>query len=56
VHAALLMDIRDVLQRMNEKLSVLQCVNFLRIPAKLDSIKKNTTRKKPQPTKGRKRS
>lgn len=43
---ALLMDLRDELQSMNQKLSVLQCHNFLRIPQKLDAIRRNTTKKK----------
>ena len=41
VHAAVLMDIRDELQRLN---TLLHCQNFQRIPAKLDSIRTATNR------------
>jgi hypothetical protein len=43
VIGALLMDIRDELQRIN---NVLHCSNFLEIPHKLDSIKRNTAKKR----------
>jgi hypothetical protein len=38
-HAAILMDIRDELKRMN---NILQCPNFIAIPSKLDRISRNT--------------
>jgi hypothetical protein len=38
---ALLMDIRDELQRLNE---VLHCSNFLAVPRKLDRIARNTAK------------
>lgn len=41
--AAILMDIRDELQRLNE---LLHCVNFTSIPSKLEQIKLNTTKPK----------
>lgn len=37
------MDIRDELKRMN---GLLHCHNFLSIPHKLESIRKNTIKKK----------
>lgn len=40
---AVLMDIRDELQRLND---VLHCHNFLSIPFKLDAIKRNTAKPK----------
>ena len=40
---AVLMDIRDELQRLN---SLLYCPNFTAIPRKLDRIGRNTTKKK----------
>lgn len=43
---AVLMDIRDELQHIAGSLNVLRCQNFLRIPAKLDAIKRNTTKKR----------
>lgn len=43
---AVLMDIRDELKRLN---NVLQCPNFIAVPAKLDQIAKNTRkRRKPR--------
>jgi hypothetical protein len=52
---AVLMDIRDELQSVKSLLqdiaAPLRCQNFLRIPKKLDAIRKNTERKK-RPTKG----
>lgn len=50
IHAAILMDIRDELKRLN---SLLHCSNFLQIPFTLSKIRKNTTKKKPGP-KGKK--
>lgn len=45
---AILMDIRRELRRLN---NVIQCTNFIRIPAVLDEIKRNTKkRKRPKPT------
>lgn len=41
IHAALLMDIRDELKSMN---AILHCSNFLRIPQKLDEIRRNTAK------------
>lgn len=41
VQVALLMDIRDELQRLN---NILECPNFQRIPAKLDRIGRNTAK------------
>lgn len=38
---AVLMDIRDELKRLN---TVLQCPNFIAVPAKLDAIDRNTSR------------
>ena len=43
IKVALLMDIRDELQSLNR---VLHCTNFLRIPQKLDDIRRNTAKKK----------
>jgi hypothetical protein len=43
IHAALLMDIRDEFKKLN---ALLHCSNFLRIPQKLDEIRRNTTKKK----------
>lgn len=43
IHAALLMDIRDELKRMNE---ILHCSNFLNIPRELRSIRLNTAKKR----------
>ena len=43
---SVLMDIRDELQRLN---GILQCPNFIAVPAKLDQIAKNTRkRRKPR--------
>jgi len=48
---AVLMDIRDELQGINQSLMPLRCHNFLRIPHVLDKITINTKkrRKKPLP-------
>lgn len=46
VNTALLMDIRDELKAVNEKLSVLQCPNFVGIPKKLERIARNTVKPK----------
>lgn len=49
VNAALLMDIRDELGEIRKALAPLQhlnCHNFLRIPAKLDRIGRNTEKLK----------
>jgi hypothetical protein len=43
IQIALLMDLRDELQRLN---SLLHCPNFIAIPRKLDRIMRNTTRKR----------
>lgn len=43
VQFALLMDIRDELQMLN---GLLRCQNFQRIPFVLDSINRNTTKKR----------
>lgn len=42
-HAALLMDIRDELKRLN---SAIYCPNFQRIPKTLTDIRRNTAKKK----------
>ena len=42
-HLAVLMDIRDEMQKMN---AVLHCSNFLAIPRKLDAIRLNTKKRK----------
>jgi len=42
IKVALLMDIRDELKSMN---AILHCSNFLRIPRKLDEIRRNTAKK-----------
>lgn len=39
IHSAILMDIRDELKQLNQ---LFRCTNFLRIPAKLDRIGRNT--------------
>ena len=52
IHAALLMDVRDELQRLNE---IFRCANFLEIPRTLREIKRNTTRKKKTTAARRKR-
>lgn len=43
---ALLMDIRDELRAVKQKLEILNCPNFVDIPRKLDRIRRNTTKKK----------
>ncbi len=43
VHAAILMDIRDELKKLN---TLLHCNNFTAIPHTLNSIRKNTTKKR----------
>jgi hypothetical protein len=43
IHSALLMDIRDELQRLN---SLLACRNFQQIPATLRAIQRNTTKRR----------
>lgn len=43
---AVLMDIRDELQRLNE---AIQCPNFYNIPSLLRQIRHNTRRQKPSP-------
>lgn len=43
IHAALLMDLRDELQRLNR---LLQCSNFQNIPRTLRAIQRNTTKRK----------
>lgn len=43
IHAALLMDLRDELKRLN---SLLHCVNFMEMPGYLRQIATNTTKKK----------
>jgi len=48
---ALLMDIREELKRLNR---VLQCPNFIAVPAKLDKIERNTRkRRKKRPVVGK---
>ena len=42
IHAALLMDIRDELQRLN---AAIWCENFQQVPVKLDRIARNTTKR-----------
>ena len=42
-HLAVLMDLREELQRLNQ---ILMCPNFLAIPRKLDAICHNTKKKK----------
>lgn len=46
VQIAVLMDIRDELKIVRQRLSVLECRNFLEIPLKLDRIEKNTRKRK----------
>lgn len=46
VQVAVLMDIRDELKIVRQRLSVLECPNFLDIPRKLDRIKRNTAKKR----------
>jgi hypothetical protein len=43
IHAALLMDLRDELQRLN---ALLHCANFQAIPGRLKAIQTNTTKRK----------
>lgn len=43
IHSALLMDIRDELKSLN---CLLHCMNFIRIPQKLDAIRRNTSKKR----------
>lgn len=43
LHAAILMDIRDELKRLN---ALLYCTNFLDIPLHLRMIRRNTTKPK----------
>lgn len=43
VHAAVLMDIRDELRRLN---SLLGCPNFAAIPTTLRAIRQNTTKRR----------
>jgi hypothetical protein len=43
VEVAVLMDIRDELQRLN---TLLRCPNFQQIPAHLETIKRNTAKPK----------
>lgn len=43
VHAAILMDLRDELQKLNR---LLHCADFKAIPGKLDRIGRNTEKKK----------
>lgn len=45
IKVALLMDIRDELKSMN---AILHCSNFIRIPQKLDEIRRNMEKKKPR--------
>lgn len=46
VTVAVLMDIRDELKLMNERLSVLRCPDFIAIPRILREIRRNTTKPK----------
>jgi hypothetical protein len=46
IQVSLLMDIRDELRSLNQRLNVLGCPNFLQIPRKLDCIKRNTAKRK----------
>jgi hypothetical protein len=46
IAVAVLMDIRDELSEVRRRLSPLQCPNFLQIPYKLDTIVKNTTKRR----------
>jgi hypothetical protein len=50
---AVLMDIRDELKLVNQKLAVLQCPNFLAIPHTLKRISRNTTKKRKPRTVGK---
>jgi len=43
IHAALLMDIRDELKRLNAAIS---CLNFQAIPSELRKIVRNTTKRR----------
>ena len=42
LHAALLMDLRDELQKLN---ALLHCDNFIAIPQKLDAVVRNTAKR-----------
>lgn len=53
VQVAVLMDIRDELKVVRQRLSVLECPNFLDIPRKLDRIKRNTAKKRKTKTVGK---
>lgn len=46
VQTAILMDIRDELKAMNQKLDVLRCSHFLAIPHTLQRIALNTAKPK----------
>lgn len=48
VQVAVLMDLRDELQKLNR---LLACPNFVAIPQILRDIKKNTTKRKRKPSK-----
>lgn len=52
VQTALLMDIRDELQKLNR---LLHCARFLAIPTHLDAIAVNTRKPKPKPKRQRSR-
>jgi hypothetical protein len=43
IHSALLMDIRDELQKLN---ALLSCRNFVAIPSTLERIARNTVKRK----------
>jgi hypothetical protein len=43
IHSALLMDIRDELKLLNERI---QCLEFIQIPRTLRTIARNTAKKK----------
>jgi hypothetical protein len=45
IHAALLMDLRDELKKLN---ALLGCENFIAVPRILRSIRANTTKPKPK--------
>ena len=45
VHAAILMDIRDEIQRFN---ALFRCANFLEISTELRRIRRNTARRRPK--------
>lgn len=48
MHLAVLMDIRDELKIVRQRLLVLECRHFLDIPKKLDRIERNTKKRKPK--------